>query len=404
MALLQKLSLKMKLYILSIFILASLIIIAMIGYRNITEMKRSLDALYFGSFIPINNLNTIVTLYNDEIKERFLEAQNGTIKPEVAAHEMAKNLTKIRALWNSYAKSYKQEKELPYINYTTARIEESEAYFIKIIESCYQGCKSNTTSYSAMLKQIQQVQDALRNLIRYESDSAQFERHQLLNTYDSTLFRIAFVLALVVLSVMAFSFLIFKSINRTQNHMQRMTEELKLSNKKLEEASFTDSLTQLYNRRYFNMIFDRELKRAKRTKTTLAFYMLDIDFFKQYNDTYGHLEGDRTLQAVAKSLKALFQRPGDFVFRLGGEEFGILVIDAQADMAEFMAMKTIKAIHELEIPHASSDADDYVSVSLGFVVTQPTLQTDEDHILSEADKSLYKAKEGGRNRYVIGSL
>ncbi len=404
MALLQKLSLKAKLFILSIFILASLIIIAAIGYRNITAMKSNLDALYFGSLVPITNLNTIIALYNDDIKDRFYQAQNGVIKPADAAHQMSKSLTQIRALWNSYAKSYKEAKELPYIEYTTQQIDANEAYFINIIESCYQGCHKHDISHKELLAKIHNVQEALSNLLHYENDMAQFERHKLIATYNNSLFRITLIIVIVIIVVMVMSFIIFKSINRTQNRLKITTQQLQSTNKKLENASYTDSLTHLYNRRYFNMLYDRELKRAKRAKTTIAFLMLDIDYFKQYNDTYGHLEGDQVLKAVAKMLKGVFQRPSDYVFRLGGEEFGVLITDTEERMAEFMASKTITALQKLEIPHSASKIHDYLTLSIGVIIATPTLELNDERLLSEADKNLYKAKESGRNRFVSSVL
>jgi diguanylate cyclase (GGDEF)-like protein len=404
MSLLQKLTLKTKLFILSFFILMSLLIIAIIGYNNINAMKRNLDALYFGSLMPITNLNTIVTIYNDDIKDRFYQAKNGSLAPNDAAHEMSKSLTSIRALWNSYAKSYKEEKELPYVEYTTTQIDTAESYFIDVIEACYQGCKASTISHAQLLSTIQNVQEAIRNLIRYENEVAQFERHQLLNTYNTTIMRITLIILAVIAVVMVLSFLIFKSINRTQNQLKLATRELKISNKKLENASFTDSLTNLYNRRYFNMLYERELRRAKRTKADIAFMMLDIDYFKQYNDTYGHLEGDQALKSVAKTLKEVFKRPSDYVFRLGGEEFGVLIIGNEPTMAEFMASKTITAITDMQIPHASSQVSDFLSVSIGLVTTVPSSDMNDEKLLSLADKNLYRAKESGRNRFVSSGI
>ena len=99
----------------------------------------------------------------------------------------------------------------------------------------------------------------------------------------------------------------FKSIQTTHTKLEITTKKLKRANKKLENVSYTDSLTSLHNRRYFNFIYDKEIKRAKREKNYITFMMLDIDYFKQFNDTYGHIEGDYALKSVAKVLKDILK-------------------------------------------------------------------------------------------------
>ncbi len=404
MSFLHRMTLKSKLFMLSFFILASLIIIAGVGYNNISAMKRNLDALYFGSLTPISTLNSISNLYNESLKDRYYKVTSGTLSPHEAAHGMSQALTQIKTLWNSYTRSYKEEKELPYIEYTSRQIEQSEAYFLKVIESCYQGCSSREVPAAQLISHIRQVQQAIENLIHYENEVAKYERHRLLENYDATLFRITVIIIIVIIVIMVLSFIVFKSINHTQNQLKLTTQQLKVSNKKLEEASFTDSLTTLYNRRYFNMLFERELARAKRTKSIMVFMMLDIDYFKQYNDTYGHLEGDNALKTVAQTLKKLLKRPGDYVFRLGGEEFGIMLVDTDLHNAKVMAEQIVTSIREQEIPHASSKASDFLTVSLGVIATRPANDFDGDRLLSEADKNLYEAKESGRNRFVLHEL
>lgn len=131
------------------------------------------------------------------------------------------------------------------------------------------------------------------------------------------------MLVIVILAVLFISLYVFKSIQKDHTRLEIATKKLKIANKKLENVSYTDSLTTLHNRRYFNLVYERELKRAQRTHSYITFMMLDIDYFKQYNDTYGHLEGDYALKSVAKVLKDTLKRPSDYVFRLGGEEFGV---------------------------------------------------------------------------------
>ena len=129
--------------------------------------------------------------------------------------------------------------------------------------------------------------------------------------------------------------------------------------------------------------------------------MLDVDFFKQYNDTYGHLEGDKALIYVAKCLLSIFKRPGDFVFRLGGEEFGVFLTDTDAQESEALADKICHSLEDQEIPHEKNQASKYLTISIGVVSCVGDETLDEEDLLKQADKKLYEAKESGRNRYVM---
>ena len=195
----------------------------------------------------------------------------------------------------------------------------------------------------------------------------------------------------------------FKSIQNDQTALELTTKKLKRANKRLENASYTDSLTGLYNRRYFNIVYDRELKRAKRTNSYIAFMMLDIDYFKQYNDTYGHIEGDFALKSVAKVLQDTLKRPGDFVFRLGGEEFGILLTDTSESNCKLMANEVCDLIRAREIRHESSKVNQFVTISIGVAGCEADESLNEDALITRADEMLYEAKESGRDRYCMST-
>ena len=177
--------------------------------------------------------------------------------------------------------------------------------------------------------------------------------------------------------------------------------ELNRSNKTLEELSHIDSLTGLYNRRYCNIVFNREIKRSQRLKSTITFMMLDIDFFKQYNDIYGHVNGDYALISVGSVMQDVLSRPTDFVFRLGGEEFGVLITDTSIVESEVVAQKLRKAIEDGKINHCGNQASKFLTVSIGVVSYLNGEIPDEIKIMEAADKKLYEAKTRGRNQYVI---
>ncbi|MDD5372715.1 MAG: GGDEF domain-containing protein [Sulfurimonas sp.] len=170
---------------------------------------------------------------------------------------------------------------------------------------------------------------------------------------------------------------------------------------KIEELTITDAMTTLHNRRYFDLVFDNLLKAQKRARQTLAFIIVDIDHFKQYNDTYGHQAGDETLKAVANCLKNSLRREGDFAFRLGGEEFGVLCTGLDDSQAFDFADAIRKKVEEEKIEHKKSTAGKYVTISMGLIVIKPGLVNSVNDVYRYADEALYKAKEKGRNRVVV---
>lgn len=168
--------------------------------------------------------------------------------------------------------------------------------------------------------------------------------------------------------------------------------------KKIEELLITDSLTGIYNRRHFNDILPKAINSAKRNKNYFSFLIMDIDFFKQYNDTYGHQEGDHVLIKVAASMQNSLERASDRCFRLGGEEFGVLFESKSPQEAYIIADKIRQNIENLKIEHTNSNANKYVTVSIGLVTKAYTQEIVDAIIYKEADNYLYKAKESGRNR------
>lgn len=167
--------------------------------------------------------------------------------------------------------------------------------------------------------------------------------------------------------------------------------------KMVERLSITDSLTNLYNRRYFDEIFPQKISLAKRYGINLFFCLIDIDHFKQYNDNYGHQMGDKALQKVAKSLSTTLKRKNDHVFRLGGEEFGVLYTVEKNDDGFDIAELIRKNIELLEIEHEHNTASKYITISMGVYVYEDENIT-ADKIYKRTDDLLYKAKENGRNQ------
>jgi len=189
-----------------------------------------------------------------------------------------------------------------------------------------------------------------------------------------------------------------QSIVVIQDVTEQKQVELRLneSRKELEFLSRTDSLTGVANRRFMDEFIDKEWLRAIRNKSSISFILIDIDFFKLYNDNYGHPEGDECLKKVATKLKNLVRRPGDLIARYGGEEFALVLPDTKE--AEFVANNCRQSIEELQIPHKFSEAANVVTISVGLCTVSPYKGIDPKSVIATADKALYKAKNGGRNR------
>ena len=195
---------------------------------------------------------------------------------------------------------------------------------------------------------------------------------------------------------------------RTMRVLHRLVEtsarEIDLMNKELENLARTDSLTGLYNRRMFDIELVREVKRAGRTRSPLSLIMLDVDHFKLYNDTYGHVMGDNCLRRIALALRNIVQRHSDLVARYGGEEFIIILPDTNHDTAMYLAEEIRCHIERLVLPHKASPTSPCVTVSGGVTTIICSKSTNVDTIVDETDKLLYAAKLGGRNRLAGSEL
>ena len=177
--------------------------------------------------------------------------------------------------------------------------------------------------------------------------------------------------------------------------------DLKIKNDMLEKLSMYDGLTNIRNRRFFDETFEKTFSEIKRDKKSLAVLMIDIDFFKPYNDNYGHGQGDETLRKVAKALEKTIKRASDFVARYGGEEFVILLKDINKDGVEAVANNLLNAIRELKITHEFSKIENYVTVSIGVSYYNSSSDITKLELLLKADETLYNVKNSGRNNFAI---
>lgn len=179
--------------------------------------------------------------------------------------------------------------------------------------------------------------------------------------------------------------------------MEKLVQQLEIERNTAQLNSITDSLTGLYNRGYFDNMLRTEFFRLMRLESPLSLIMLDIDHFKNFNDSYGHLVGDKCLQMISNMLKNVVKRAPDIVARYGGEEFIIILPDTDEKGAKTLGEIVRKSVEGLAIPHVSSKTAKYVTVSVGITTIYPAELEFPDEVLKLVDEALYQAKENGRN-------
>jgi len=403
MQFIETLKLKSKLFFLFILITVALISVGIMGFINISSMKKNIDSVYFGSLVPVTELNEILQTYHGSLTTTLYKAKSSEINPAQVELDIENSLKKIEKLWKSYESHFKRDEELEYLDYASSEIVTTNKYFRDILKASQNGKKLQKLSITSLENRLFHIHNVIKKLINYEIEVARFERRIFLGKYDVIVKNLGIILGLIIIAIMFISYNVFKSIQNDQTKLEIAGKKLKKANKRLENVSYTDTLTNLHNRRYFNLVYDRELKRAKRAKSFITFMMLDIDFFKQYNDTYGHIEGDHALKSVAKVLKETLKRPSDFLFRLGGEEFGVLLSGVNESDSARLAQEICDSIRGREILHENSSVNEYLTISVGLVCCVADDALNDELLISTADTMLYKAKENGRDRYAISS-
>jgi diguanylate cyclase (GGDEF)-like protein len=186
---------------------------------------------------------------------------------------------------------------------------------------------------------------------------------------------------------------------RTADLVER-TEQLEVANEKLNQLATLDGLTNIANRRRFTNFLEQEWLRAQREQTPISLLLMDVDYFKLYNDTYGHQGGDDCLKQVAGVLRNTIKRSSDLAARYGGEEFVIILGRTETEGALSVGETIRMQIEALQIPHSSSKVNSVVTISLGVATLIPSPGVTADDLIATADQALYRAKEQGRNRCV----
>lgn len=182
---------------------------------------------------------------------------------------------------------------------------------------------------------------------------------------------------------------------------KKIQTQLEKANKELEVLATIDGLTKIANRRRFDEYIIQEWNRLKREKQPLSLIMIDVDYFKLYNDTYGHLLGDECLKKIAQAINKIVKRPADLFTRYGGEEFALILPNTPSCGAVNIAKNIFAMIESLKIMHERSFCSKYVTLSLGITTMIPDNKLSFSVLVNKADKALFQAKKEGRNRFVV---
>ena len=194
---------------------------------------------------------------------------------------------------------------------------------------------------------------------------------------------------------------LLKQLRRATAFSDKITHTLNTSKHDLLDKVHYDMLTGIYNRRFLDENLVRLIKSISRSGGELSVMMIDIDYFKKYNDTYGHSEGDVCLKIVAETIAGSLSRADDFVVRYGGEEFAVVLPDTCKKGACLLAERILENIRAENIPHENSEAAKFVTVSIGVTTSDVTHEQSGEDYIKQADTALYHSKQKGRNRYTF---
>ena len=354
----------LKLIILVCTALTTLIFSSLLFNTQIDNLKKQVDNIYFGNLIPLLQLQIILDNYQKIIfcknnrNPCFIDEEKKSILQE----------------WNYYNQAFKNKEERIVVDTIN---EEIHASFNE----------NNIQNFKNILARVD-------FLIQYETQVAFKERKKFVEDYENMKRYLFYSISIILfLSFIVIVYIMFQVIKKDK--------QLTVLNKKYKIDSITDSMTNLYNRKYFDTIFDNMSFIANENNWKCAFIMIDIDYFKQYNDTYGHDMGDVALKKVALTLKECFNKKYEFVFRLGGEEFGVVLFNITEESFENCLKEINYKILELEIEHKNSKILDIVSISMGAIIYEPHTYISANKLYKQADECLYKSKENGRNQYHI---
>jgi len=363
---------------------------------QISSMKKSLDQLYSNSFLAISELNKANKIYHVNIKNNLYQVLNLNITPTQALLDMKNSLPIVEKIWKDYEKNFQYGDKVEYLEYALSEIETINHYFNEINIWCSNIEQMQMLSLRDIDKKIAKANIIIQELINYELQIAQQKRLSVLEKFKTFIYQIIFLLFIMMLFIVHYIYQMNIKQLLLKKELQKITSNYEL----LETLEYNDSLTSLYNRRYFNHIYKEELEIAKKDKKCITLIMVDIDCFKEYNSLYGYAKGDELLILIADILKDISDT-NSFIFRFNGEAFVILLTQADENRSIEFTKSISKTIREQKIEHKGSKTDNILTVSVGMAYSFIDDLTNEYSLISDADKMLSIAKENGRDRTEI---
>ncbi|SET45370.1 diguanylate cyclase (GGDEF) domain-containing protein [Natronincola peptidivorans] len=206
------------------------------------------------------------------------------------------------------------------------------------------------------------------------------------------------IILLLIISIGAFKIYAGRVINEKNRELEKVVEKLKDAYQEIEKLSMKDSLSNIYNRRYFDKVFPEKFNLAKRSKTIISLLVIDIDRFKEINDLYGHLVGDEIIKVVGQTIDMSLYRAIDFVVRYGGDEFVVFLHDTTEEGALLASNRILSAIRAIKLNSNNEKDDIKITLSIGGVVAIPSKETSVSELFKLADDAMYEAKKQGKNR------
>ena len=372
--------------------------VSYVGYLDAQKMKQRLDSVYETNLLPIVKLNSILDIYNDQVALSILKAKEEEISYIDASEILSAARYDVMRDWENYKFEYeKSEKE--YVKITEIQLNKTNNYLLRLIE-IYQKDKSSyidKLSNQNFFESLHQVKEILRKIIKYEVQSAQFQQKLADKRYDKMVQNVLLALLTLSLVVFMFTYVLIKKIHLRTQKIKMLNRKFDLANTQLRDASIKDSLTGLYNKKYFDEVMVREINRANREKAPIALFVVEVDFFREYNDTYGHNMGDNILRNIGKVIKEKLQRASDYLFRIDSEEFAVFLYNVASKDAVFMAELIRKEIEDTHMPHDGSKVSKYVTVSIGVNAVTPIHKIEVSEFFNIASDKLTQAKNNGLN-------
>ncbi|MGP1449923.1 MAG: diguanylate cyclase domain-containing protein [Wolinella sp.] len=397
---------KLQLLLLAFAMLVSLLLVGFMESRFLSHSYQWAKNLHKQNYETILGLERLDSLIGAELAPLILRAKSGTIKATDSSARINSLHAEISMKWSEYEARSTLDRESDIRRRAKEQIDDTSIRIMliyQILESA-QSVRIQSLSNERIFEMISRTQSVLRELINSEESHVKLIENEAQDEQAHSIKVIWLTLSAILLVISALFIFIGRGIAQNYRQLDLNRTELKKANMVLKELAIKDALTSVYNRRFFDIIFEREIEHSIEAHTSLTFIMIDIDHFKLYNDTYGHQEGDEALKRVAKTLDTLLNPPEERFFRLGGEEFGALALGLNEEESLALCTKMLNAIEGLKIPHKRNSAAPFVTISMGAVCLIPAKINSPQEIIESADKALYNAKEWGRNQAAIISF